>query len=184
MEHANLLLQSSTSVNWSQRVLSNRSGVIFLIWKLITMKLRYPPDITHLWWINSELQQSTGCMQRHRGPLAVVTFYWWQDVSKYGWSVAQQKPEVIKDNVLGFHSMASCDPTSSFSGSRKKSCWKIFEAYPHLLPCVGKDGDLEMLRSSLADHTEYEIHRNVLIKLDMMRSKRSLKVATYKRYFI
>ena len=39
--------------------------------------------------------------------------------------------------------MTGCDSTSSFTGSGKKSCWKVFEEYPHLLAGVGKGGPLE-----------------------------------------
>ena len=34
---------------------------------------------------------------------------------------AQQQPQVIKDNMLRFHSLCGCDSTSLFSGSGKKS---------------------------------------------------------------
>ena len=57
-----------------------------------------------------------------------------------GSSQAQQLPDAILDNILGFHSLTGCDSTSSFCGFGKKTCWKAFEETPYLLAGVGGDG--------------------------------------------
>ena len=54
--------------------------------------------------------------------------------------IAQQLPDAILDNILGFHSLTGCDSTSSFCGFGKKTCWKAFEETPYLLAGVGRDG--------------------------------------------
>lgn len=40
--------------------------------------------------------------------------------------IAQQLPEIITNNLLGFHSLTGCDTTSSFTSFGKRKCWKVY----------------------------------------------------------
>ena len=57
--------------------------------------------------------------------------------------IAKQLPQSVKANILGFHAVTGCDTTSAFSGIGKKTCWKVFMKYSHLLVGIGRDGDFE-----------------------------------------
>jgi len=56
--------------------------------------------------------------------------------------VSQKLSQPVRDNLLGFHALTGSDTTSSFTGYGKKSCWKVFVEYPHLLHGIGRDGSL------------------------------------------
>ena len=53
--------------------------------------------------------------------------------------IARQLPEIITNNLLGFHSLTGCETTSSFTSFGKRKCWKVFEEFAHLLACTGRD---------------------------------------------
>jgi hypothetical protein len=57
-------------------------------------------------------------------------------------AIAQQLPQQVQDNILGFHSLTGCDSTSSLAGFGKKKCWGVFEHNPNLLGGVGRDGGM------------------------------------------
>ena len=57
--------------------------------------------------------------------------------------IAEQLPQSVNANILGFHAVTGCDTTSAFSGIGKKTCWKVFMKYSHLLVGIGRDCDFE-----------------------------------------
>ena len=58
--------------------------------------------------------------------------------------IAEKVPLQIQENILGFHTLTSCDSTSLFIRCGKK-CWKVFEQNPELLSGVGRDGGVAMV---------------------------------------
>lgn len=58
-------------------------------------------------------------------------------------TIAQQLPQVVISNILGFHALTGCDTTSSFTSFGKRKCWKVFEQYPQLLHGIGRDGAIK-----------------------------------------
>ena len=45
----------------------------------------------------------------------------------------------IINGLLAFHAITGCDTTSQFTGIGKKSAWKVYQQFPHLLHQLGED---------------------------------------------
>lgn len=45
---------------------------------------------------------------------------------------------MVRENLCSFHSLTGCDSTSQFKGKSKKTAWKTYLKYPHLLNGMGK----------------------------------------------
>ncbi|ROL03949.1 UDP-N-acetylglucosamine/UDP-glucose/GDP-mannose transporter [Anabarilius grahami] len=45
----------------------------------------------------------------------------------------------ILDGLLAFHAITGCDTTSQFTGTGKRTTWKVFQQCPHLLHNFGED---------------------------------------------
>lgn len=48
-------------------------------------------------------------------------------------------PHNISNGLLAFHAITGCDTTSQFTGIGKRTAWKVFQQYPHLLQNFGEE---------------------------------------------
>ncbi|KAI4813333.1 hypothetical protein KUCAC02_024665 [Chaenocephalus aceratus] len=60
-------------------------------------------------------------------------------------------PNEMLDGLLAFHAITGCDTTSQFTGIGKRTAWKVFQQYPHLLHNFGEDEVPSTTSLSLAE---------------------------------
>ena len=57
--------------------------------------------------------------------------------------VAEQLPHFVLSIILGFHALTGCNTLLPLSGNGKKTCWKMFIKYAHLLTGVVRDDNVD-----------------------------------------